>query len=452
MARNRAIIAVFRSDKLSSRLVVLGFWTTLPIWLSSLLWADECALTVAERPGFTMAMADRTDYIPDTAVAGGSRRSAQQLQELLASIVESSEDAIIAKTVDGTITAWTGAAERMYGYSAEEAIGRPIKMIAPEEANDVDLILERIRRGERISHYQTQRKTKDGRILTISLTVSPLRNEQGEITGASIIARDITDAKRAESALRTSEKLATVGRLAATIAHEINNPLEAVSNVLYLLESHPDIGPEGRKYVQLAQQEISRIAHIVKQTLGFHRESPHPVPINMSSLLQSVLDLYRRRTEETGIAVRTRFETPDAVLGFPGEMRQVFSNLIGNAVEAMPSGGKLAVHVRRARDFRDRRRKGVRITVADSGTGISRESMPHIFEPFFTTKGEKGTGLGLWVSQGIIAKHGGSIRVRSFTGPENHGTAFCVFVPDQRDKRTGTQETARVATTREWTS
>jgi two-component system, chemotaxis family, CheB/CheR fusion protein len=399
-----------------------------------------------------MAMADRTDYISNTAGPGSSHRSTQHLQELLASIVESSEDAIMAKTVDGTITAWNAAAERMYGYTAEEAIGQPINLIAPQEASDVDMILERVRLGERISHYQTQRKTKDGRILHVSLTVSPLRNEHGAITGASIIARDITDAKRAEVALRTSEKLATVGRLAATIAHEINNPLEAVSNVLYLLESHPDIGPEGRKYVQLAQQEINRIAHIVKQTLGFHRESPHPVPINMSSLLQTVLDFYRRRTDEAGIAVRTRFQTPDAVLGFPGEMRQVFSNLIGNAVEAMPSGGKLAIHVRRARDFTDRRRKGIRITVADSGTGISREAMPHIFEPFFTTKGEKGTGLGLWVSQGIVAKHGGSMRVRSFTGPKNHGTAFCIFVPDQRDRRSDAQDSPGSGAVRERTS
>lgn len=399
-----------------------------------------------------MAMADPTDYIRNTADPGGSHRSTQHLQELLASIVESSEDAIMAKTVDGTITAWNAAAERMYGYTAEEAIGRPINLIAPQEASDVDMILERVRLGERISHYQTQRKTKDGRTLYVSLTVSPLRNEHGAITGASIIARDITDAKRAEAALRTSEKLATVGRLAATIAHEINNPLEAVSNVLYLLESHPDIGPEGRKYVQMAQQEINRIAHIVKQTLGFHRESPHPVPINMASLLQTVLDFYRRRTDEAGIAVRTRFETPDAVLGFPGEMRQVFSNLIGNAVEAMPSGGKLAIHVMRARDFADRRRKGVRITVADSGTGISREAMSHIFEPFFTTKGEKGTGLGLWVSQGIVAKHGGSIRVRSFTGAKNHGTAFCIFVPDQRDKRSDAQDSAGAGGVRPRTS
>lgn len=444
---NGAIVAGFRSGKLCCH---------LPHWLgqhsrSTFTTVNRPGkpLTPSERPGFSMAMADRTDYIPDTATVGGSHRSAQQLRELLASIVESSEDAIMAKTLDGTITAWNAAAERMYGYSAAEAIGRPIKMIAPDEANDVDMILERIRRGERISHHQTQRKTKDGRVLHVSLTVSPLRNEHGGITGASIIARDITDAKRAEAALRITEKLATVGRLAATIAHEINNPLEAVSNVLYLLESHPEIGPEGRKYVQLAQQEISRIAHIVKQTLGFHRESPHPVPINMAALLESVLDLYRRRIDEAGVAVRTRFDTPDAVLGFPGEMRQVFSNLIGNAVEAMPSGGKLAIHVRRARDFRDRRRKGVRITIADSGTGISRESLPHIFEPFFTTKGEKGTGLGLWVSQGIVVKHGGSMRVRSFTGPENHGTAFCVFVPDQRDKRSEAQDGSRVGAVRE---
>jgi PAS domain S-box-containing protein len=352
---------------------------------------------------------------------------------LLAAIVESSEDAIIAKDVNGTITAWNSGAERMYGYKAEEVIGKPIAIIAPPDSNDTDLILNRVRRGERVAHYQTQRKTKDGRTLQVSVTVSPLRGQQGEITGASIIARDITEAKRAEATLRTTEKLASVGRLAASIAHEVNNPLEAVSNVLYLLETHPDLGPESRRYVQLAQQEIGRIAHIVKQTLGFHRESPTPVPINFATVLESVLDLYRRKLESSGISVQTRYESPEGVLGFPGEMRQVFSNLIANAVEAMPSGGKLAIHVRRARDHRDTRRMGIRVTVADNGLGIEPAVRPHIFEPFFTTKGEKGSGLGLWVSQGIVAKHGGSMRVRSFAGPERHGTAFSIFVPDQRD-------------------
>jgi PAS domain S-box-containing protein len=400
-----------------------------------------------------MAIRDEQQDVPKAPGRAMSRTEtrAPELQQLLASIVESSEDAIMAKTIDGIITAWNAGAERMYGYKAEEAIGKPIAMIAPEEANDTELILERIRRGERVSHYQTQRKTKDGRIIQVSVTVSPLRNRQGKITGASIIARDITESKRAEVALRTSEKLATVGRLAATIAHEINNPLEAISNVLYLLETHPDLGDDSRRYVHMAQQEITRIAHIVKQTLGFHRESPHPVPIDMSALLASVLDLFGRKIDEAGIELRTRFETPDPVLGFPGEMRQVFSNLIGNAIDSMPAGGKLAVHVRRAQDFRDAEKSGIRITVADSGTGIEREAMPHIFEPFFTTKGEKGTGLGLWVSQGIIAKHGGSIRVRSFVAKKRHGTAFCVFVPEQSEARSGgKQEEERVGASPQW--
>jgi len=355
----------------------------------------------------------------------------QQLQELLASIVESSEDAIIAKTVDGTVTAWNAAAERMYGYKAEEVIGKSIDIIAPTENNDIEAILARIRIGERVTHYQTQRKTKDGRIITVSLTVSPLRNRKGEITGASVIARDITDAKKTEAALRNSEKLATVGRLAATIAHEINNPLEAVANVLYLLEGHSDLSAESRKFVEVAQAEVARISHIVKQTLGFHRESPQPVPIDFSELVESVLDLFRRKMEISGISLQTRYEKPHTIPGFPGEMRQVFSNLVSNAIEAMPHGGQLAVSVRRAREHYTGGRRGIRVTIADSGSGIDAGSLPRIFEPFFTTKGEKGTGLGLWVSLGIINQHGGVLRARSFTAPQRHGTAFTVFIPDQ---------------------
>jgi signal transduction histidine kinase len=218
--------------------------------------------------------------------------------------------------------------------------------------------------------------------------------------------------------------------LAATIAHEINNPLEAVSNLLFLLNAHASIDPAGREYVNMAQQELDRIAHIVKQTLGFYREARSPVPVQLTELIDNVLDLYARKLSSKAIRLNKQYDSPGAVEAFPGEMRQVFSNLIVNALDATAHGGTLRLHVYPGCDWRDPNRRGIRVVVADTGIGISAEHRRHIFEPFFTTKGEKGTGLGLWVSYGIVRKHNGTLRVRSSIRPGRTGTAFSIFLPE----------------------
>jgi signal transduction histidine kinase len=239
----------------------------------------------------------------------------------------------------------------------------------------------------------------------------------------------------AEEAIRNSERLAVAGRMAATIAHEINNPLEAVTNILYLLAQKEPLSESGRKYVQAAEEELRRVGQITRTTLGLYRERDVAVaPVNISELLESILVLYNRRLLTLGVKVERRFETPGMVMGVAGELRQVFSNLIANAMDALTaSGTKLIVHVRDSRDRRALGRHGVRVDIADDGAGMNRETRANLFQPFFTTKGTKGTGVGLWVSRGIIAKHGGSMRLRSNTG-ERHGTCFSVFLPGQSSK------------------
>jgi PAS domain S-box-containing protein len=241
------------------------------------------------------------------------------------------------------------------------------------------------------------------------------------------VAMDITSGKLSEEALLRSEKIAATGRLAASIAHEINNPLAAVTNVLYILRTRPDMPKVALDFVRTAEQELARVAHITKQTLAFYREISTPVLTSVPSLLDEVLSVYSRNIEEKRVTILRRYGSVEQLLAFPGELRQVFSNLVLNALEAISTTGKVAVRVRR--DRASKLQPGIRITVADDGSGIAPENLPRIFEPFFTTKDSKGTGLGLWVSQGIIQKHGGTVRVRSRVRGTNHGTCFTVFLP-----------------------
>lgn len=257
---------------------------------------------------------------------------------------------------------------------------------------------------------------------------APILSETGELIGYAGTVEDVTDRKLAEMTIRKTEKLAAMGRLAGTIAHEINNPLEALSNLFYLLQMHPSLDGTAREYANMADQQLSRISTITKQSLAFYRESKQATTVAVSEILGEVLDFYRELANAQKITVDRNFDTQGMIIAHAGELRQVFANVIGNAVQAMPHGGTLRVHLFPASQRATGERNGIRVNVVDTGAGIPREVSDRLFEPFFTTKAEKGTGLGLWVSRGILEKYEGSIRFRSARWPAS-STCFSIFLP-----------------------
>jgi PAS domain S-box-containing protein len=357
------------------------------------------------------------------------RARVEETRFRMAAIVDSSDDAIISKDLNGIITSWNTAAERLFGYKAEEIVGRSVLTIIPPELQHEEAgILQKIRSGEKIEHYETERMRKDGQKVWVSLSISPIKDLFGNAIGASKIARDITENRRMQEALIQSEKLAATGRMAAAIAHEINNPLEAVTNLAYLLSMDPTLNPTARSYAQMMLDEVARASEITKQTLAFYRESGRPGEFNVCDLLDNVIALNRPNLDRRSVTVLKGYDKADAVYGYGSEVRQVFANLLLNALDAIEHGGKVQVRVRMAGESLNGNRH-VRITIADNGSGIPAEHRKRLFEPFFTTKENRGNGLGLWVSHGIVTKHGGRMKVRSSTHQGRSGTVFWVELP-----------------------
>ena len=263
------------------------------------------------------------------------------------------------------------------------------------------------------------------------LSTSPLVLPNMEPTGLLVTLFNIEERLRTEQALLRSEKLAATGRLAASIAHEINNPLAALTNLIYLIETEA-ISDVVRTYANTAQEELARVAHITRQTLAFYRESSAPSDVNLAELIDSALFLYASAIRSKNLEVKREIRFNGSIHGYANELRQVFSNIVGNAIEALPRNGCLRIRLCHSREWSNSRKSGVRIVIGDTGEGIRPDHRPHLFEPFFTTKAEKGTGLGLWVSQGIVEKHSGFIRLKSSIGPHHSGTVFSIFLPAER--------------------
>jgi PAS domain S-box-containing protein len=255
----------------------------------------------------------------------------------------------------------------------------------------------------------------------------PVRDSSGNIARWFGTNTDITEQRRSEEALRQTEKLAATGRLAASIAHEINNPLEAVTNLVYLAQKQP---ANLHKYLKLADSELDRIAQITKNTLGFYRDSAAPSEMDISAVLNEVVALYRRKLEFKRIVFQPEFADGTMIIAYPGEVRQIFANLVANAIEAVSDAGCLSVRVSRCHFGEDRGKSAVRVTFKDNGTGIPEEQRKRIFEPFYTTKKDIGTGLGLWLTRGLVQKHGGVLQLRSSTKAGESWTAFSVILPE----------------------
>jgi PAS domain S-box-containing protein len=330
----------------------------------------------------------------------------------------------------GQFTFASQRAEELLGYALEEWTRPGNFLIQHAEAQDrerVRMFFDSMRR-RKAGELEFRMVAADGAVLWFR-TIAQLGQDatgKSQVRGLMV---DTTARRMAEQALRNSEKLAATGRLAATIAHEINNPMAAVTNVLYLLAGHPTLDETARQYTKMAQDELGRVAQITRQMLRFYRDTSNRSPLNIPELLDSTIQLFSRKIQDKRITLEKRYRECPGIFGFPGELRQVFSNLLMNALDATPTGGRIRVQASHGRIWKHRGSEGVRVTICDNGSGIKPADRAHIFEPFFTTKEQHGTGLGLWVSYGIVQKHQGDIRVRTSARAGRSGTCFSVFLP-----------------------
>jgi PAS domain S-box-containing protein len=354
------------------------------------------------------------------------QRALERAEELRAraKLLDLASEAIITRDLQGAITYWNVGAESLYGWSREEALGKDIHTLLcttfPVSREAVQSSL----RHRRLWEGTLRQRTKDG--AEIIVACRKILNNEGD--AVLEVIRDATDQFRAEEALRETEKLAAMGRVAGIIAHEINNPLAAITNLFYLLRNNPSLDEEGQRIADLAEEELKRVSHITRQTLTFYREAKTPMPVSVIELLDDVIGVQEGLLQSAHICVERRYHSSSAVHGYPGELRQIFLNLISNAIEAMPTGGKLRLTVREGFDWITHR-YGINVLITDTGVGIKRQDARKLFEPFFSTKSIKGTGLGLWISKGILQKYEGRISFRSYCPGNEPVTTFRVFFP-----------------------
>jgi PAS domain S-box-containing protein len=365
--------------------------------------------------------------------AHATHESEQRLRTILNSI----GDGVIVCDSQGRIELLNPVAEKLTGYSQDDAFHRPL-------ASVFRLVEETTREPLDIASAATDRTLaatehalllrRDDQELQIDRTATPVYGQSGSLGGSVIVFRDISEQRRTQAALLASEKMAVAGRLAATIAHEIHNPLDSVVNLLYLMKA--GVTPEEQtQFIDMASGELDRVTQISRSMLGMYRESRVPVTLDIADIFASLLILLDPQLSHSGVRVASDLEDGSLVSGFPAELRQVFTNLLTNAADASPRDGRIDVIVRRtaastaAEDGAQPRPAGVFISITDHGPGISPDIVQRLFQPFFTTKGEHGTGLGLWVSLGIVQKHNGTIRLDSRTEGPDHGTTVGIFLP-----------------------
>jgi PAS domain S-box-containing protein len=348
------------------------------------------------------------------------------------SICEHAAVGIEQLSPDGRLIMVNTALCRMLGYRETELLGKTWQDIThPDYGVHEARLLAAMLRGESNSYEIEKRYLHcNGAHVWANVTFSPVEDNAGQVLYLIAIIQDITDRKQAEKALIRSEKLAAMGRLATTIAHEVNNPLEAMTNLVYLLQASI-IDTRTREYVDLFEKQLETLTRVAQQTLNFHRETGQPAEFKLSELISELLDFFGPKAKKKDLTITMRLVVEGKILGFSSEIRQVISNLLINAIEATPGDGRITIHLHEATDWRGYRQRGYRISIADTGTGIDPQHLERIFEPFFTTKGDKGTGLGLWVSMGIIDRVGGSMRVRSSRRPGGSGTCFSIFLPSE---------------------
>jgi PAS domain S-box-containing protein len=349
-------------------------------------------------------------------------------RQWLQTTLESVGDALIACNQKGRIELMNHVAQKLTGWTIEEAKGRRLESVFQTVDEETREPLKNP--GAELNELAAGKRglliSRDGSEYFIDQSTAPIRDAKGQVAGVVLVFRDVTDVRKREASLMAHEKLAVAGRLSASIAHEIHNPLDSVANLHYLMEKESDPGLRQR-YLAMAQQELNRTLQISRAMLGLYREPKAPVEVNLRDLLQSVLLLLDRQLKDYSVTVERKLEETASIQGFPGELRQVFTNLITNGAEAAGPGGRLQVTLEDS--LPGDSGAGALVTVSDSGPGILESSQSKLFKPFFTTKGELGTGLGLWVSRGIVEKHGGTIELTNSTDPAFPGAVVRVFLP-----------------------
>jgi PAS domain S-box-containing protein len=342
-------------------------------------------------------------------------------------------DAVIVTDESGRISFMNPVAESLIGTTIARAKGRDVSdvlAIFNEFTGEVsqDPVKKVMQEGRVVGlANHTVLKHADGRLIPIEDSAAPIRDDMRKLIGVVLVFRDVTNERKTQDLARKSEKLAAAARLSATVAHEINNPLEAVGNLIYLAKANPDASPEIVKSLGIAEQELERVAHITRQTLGFYRESNEARRVELTPLIESVLRLYSNKLSSKNIRIEQDFGQCPPMLGVPGELKQVISNLVSNAVDAVSANGKISLRLQGVENHNGGR---IQLVIEDDGPGIAPEHQSRIFEPFFTTKKDVGTGLGLWVTREIIERHGGSITVSSPNGnASTPGASFVIDLP-----------------------
>ncbi len=336
-------------------------------------------------------------------------------------------DAVIATDRDGNVTFMNPVAERLTGRALAVAKDKRISEVFPI-FNEVtgkpveDPVGKVMQSGLVVGlANHTVLESTNGTMVPIEDSAAPIRDDHGELIGVVLVFRDVTAERKQQELLRRTEKLAAAARLSATMAHEINNPLEAVTNLVFLARHNPDTPPAVIEQLTQAEHELYRVAHITRQTLGFYRETGARERIGIPELVESVLKIYQNKLAERRISLSCELDGCPPIEGLVGELRQAVSNLIANAIDAASIGGRIHVSAHPGTDGM------VKLIVADNGPGVAPEHLDRVFEPFFTTKRDVGTGLGLWATKGIVERHGGSVQILPANG--NGGAAFAILLP-----------------------
>jgi PAS domain S-box-containing protein len=371
------------------------------------------------------AQALDTEVVERRQIERSLRRRESELAEILQNAVEGVQQV----GPDQKILWANKALLKLLGYSADEYVNHQLSDFHLDR-QVFDEFWQMLMRGEDIYDYPAELKCKDGSVKSVRIHSNGLW-EEGQFVHTRCFVRDVTEQLKMEEALRKSEKLALAGRFAATVAHEINNPLEALRNLIHLARTAEEESKYSAHYLALADSELSRVAQITKRFLGFYREKADPVQIRVSEVLDEVVAMLGPTLDRKGLRIERRYERESQLLASTGHIRQIILNLLTNAVDACERGDRIILHVRAATDWQNGHGRGVRIVVADTGHGIPAEEREKIFEPFFTTKQDVGTGLGLWITKKLIENYGGRIRVRSSQVEGHSGTTFSMFFPKQ---------------------